>query len=218
MRNATGVMTASMGGLMGMAGIEHGIGEILQGSTAPAGLMIQSWPGSAFFHSMGGEPALTVIPNLLVTGILAVFFSLAYGVWVIFMVQRKNGGLVLILLALGMLLVGGGIFPPIIGAGIGILRTRIQAPDRRCMTRIPAGLRRFLGQVWPGSFVVCIMAWLALFPGINILAYFLRVDDPQITVSVILLALAALLLAIFSGFAYDANMEKALDTDGTDRA
>src|SRR5512136_1917553 len=121
MGNATRVMVSTFGAFVGLIGIEHGIGEALQGNIAPDGLMILSWPGSEFFRILGGEPAMTIVPNLLVTGILTIFFSLIYLVWAIVFVQRKNGGLVLMLLSVIMLLVGGGIFPPILGILIGAI-------------------------------------------------------------------------------------------------
>ena len=114
MRNATRVFASTFGAIMALAGIEHGIGEIFQGNVAPSGIMILSWPESEFFRNLGGEPAMTVIPNLLITGILAILVSLALLVWAILFVQRKNGGLIMILLSIAMLLVGGGIFPPIL--------------------------------------------------------------------------------------------------------
>ena len=76
MRNATNVTVATFGALAGLAGLEHGIGETLQGNRAPDGIMIVSWPGSAFFRIVAGEPAMTIVPNLLVTGILAILVSL----------------------------------------------------------------------------------------------------------------------------------------------
>ena len=203
MRNATKAVVSTFGALMGLAGIEHGIGEILQGSIAPGGIMILSWPESAFFRIVAGEPAMTIVPNLLVTGILAILFSLTFLVWATLFVQRKNGGLVLILLSMVMLLVGGGIFPPIIGIIIGILGTRINAPLTWWRTRLSLGLRHFLRKAWLWSFVACLIAWLLLFPGINILGYFSGVNNPNLTVILILFALGTLLLTIISGFAYD---------------
>ena len=203
MRNATREITATLGALMGVAGIEHGFGEILQGSIAPPGSVFPSWPGSAFFSIVGGEPAMTIVPNMLVTGILAIFFSLAYLAWATLFVQRKNAGVALILLSIVMLLVGGGIFPPIIGIIIGILGTRISAPLTWWRTHLSVDLRHFLARVWPGSFFACLIAWLLLFPGINIVGYFFGVNDPNLTVILILLAFGSLLLTIFSGFAYD---------------
>ncbi len=203
MRNATKVTVSTFGAIMGLAGIEHGIGETLQGNIAPSGIMFPSWPGSAFFRIVGGEPAMTIIPNLLVTGILAILFSVIYLVWAIRFVQRRNGGLVLILLSIVMLLVGGGIFPPIIGIIIGALGTRINAPVTWRRAHLSVGLRHFLGKVWPGSFTACLIAWLLLFPGINLLGYFFGVNDPNFTVVLIFFALGSLLLTILTGFAHD---------------
>ena len=93
MKNATRVFASTFGAIFALAGIEHGIGEIFQGNVAPSGIMILSWPESEFFRSLGGEPAMTIVPNLLVTGILAILFSLILLVWATLFVQRKNGGL-----------------------------------------------------------------------------------------------------------------------------
>lgn len=38
---------AVLGTLVGLAGMEHGIGEILQGPAPPDGLLIMSWPDAA---------------------------------------------------------------------------------------------------------------------------------------------------------------------------
>ena len=48
MRNATRATVSTLGVIMGLGGIEHGIGEILQGNIAPKGLAILSWPDSPF--------------------------------------------------------------------------------------------------------------------------------------------------------------------------
>ena len=130
MKSARYQFVAIMGTLMGFAGIEHGVGEILQGNVAPEGLMIRSWPHSAFLQSLNGEPAMTILPNLRFTGLLAVVFSLLFAGWAAFFVQRKHGGLVLMLLAIPMLLFGGGIFPPILGLLIGAAAFRVTGCKR----------------------------------------------------------------------------------------
>ena len=203
MRSATQVTVSTFGVIMGLAGIEHGLGEVLQGNVAPVGLMFPSWPGSAFFSSLAGEPAMTIIPNLLVTGILTCLVSAIYLVWAIKLVQRKHGGQVMMLLSIIMLLVGGGIFPPIIGLAIGALGTRINAPFTGWRAHPSVGLRHFFGKVWPWSFGACLIAWPLLFPGINILGYFFGVDDPNLIVVLIFFALGSLLLTILAGFAHD---------------
>jgi hypothetical protein len=120
MNKSTSLFASTFGAIMALAGIEHGFGEVLQGNVAPKGVVFLSWPDSAFFRSLGGEPAMTIIPNLLVTGVLAILFSLALLIWATMFVQRKNGGFVMILISIAMLLVGGGIFPPILGILFGV--------------------------------------------------------------------------------------------------
>jgi len=204
MRNATKVTVSTFGALAGLAGIEHGIGETLQGNRALDGIMIVSWPESAFFRIVAGEPAMTIVPNLCVTGILAILVSLVFLVWVTMFVQRKHGGLVLILLSLVMLLVGGGFGPPLLGIILGVAATRMHAPLPWWGTHLSLGSRRVLGTLWPWSFVAGVIAWLFLFPGSTILDYFVGVNNPERTmVTLIFSAFGLLLLTIVTGFAYD---------------
>jgi hypothetical protein len=212
MRSATKVTVQALGALMGIAGIEHGIGEILQGSRPPGGLFFPSWPDSQFFRVVGGEPAMTIVPNLLITGILAILFSLAFLVWADLLVERKNSGLVLVLLSVGMLLVGGGIFPPIFGIGIGLLATRINSPLSWWQSHLSGAQQHFFGKLWPWVFSVCVFAWLCLFPGINILGYYFGVNNPQYTVLIILITLASLLVTVFTGFAQDIERKGAIQS------
>ncbi len=208
MRTATKVTVSTFGVLAGLAGIEHGIGEALQGNVAPDGMMISSWPGSAFFRIVAGEPAMTIVPNLFVTGILAILFSLVFLVWATMFVQRKNGGLVLILLSIVMLLVGGGFGPPILGIIIGAAGTRINAPLTWWRAHLSIGLRRFLGKLWPRFFVGSLIAWLLLFPGSILLDSFFGVSNPSQTIGIFALsAFGSLLLTVVAGFAYDSQRQ-----------
>lgn len=207
MRNATKIFTSTFGVIMALAGLEHGVGEVLQGNVAPSGVMILSWPESAFFHSLAGEPAMTIIPNLLLTGILAILFSLLLLVWSILFVQRKNGGLIMILLCIAMLLAGGGIFPPILGIIIGAVGTRINAPLPWWRRNLHPGVRRFLASLWPYSYAACIPSWFALVPGIPILSYYFSMDDPIVILFILFFALGSLLLTMFAGFAYDSETQ-----------
>jgi hypothetical protein len=211
MRNATSVTVSTFGAL---AGIEHGIGEVLQGNVAPEGVMILSWPDSEMFEILSGEPAMTFVPNLLVTGILAILISLILLVWVTMFVERKHGGLVLILLSVVMLLVGGGFGPPILGIILGVAATRINAPLSWWRTHLYSGSRRFLARVWPWSYVAGIFAWLLLLPGTVLLDYLFGVSDLDAIVPIltfiVLSAFGLLLLTIFTGFAYDVQRQVGL--------
>jgi hypothetical protein len=107
----------------GLGGASHGPGEMFQGNIAPSGIVIEAWPELTV---LAGEPAMTIVPSFLVTGVLTIIFGLLVAIWAAKFVQRKNGGLVLILLSIIMLLVGGGLFPPVFGVAAGIIGTRIK--------------------------------------------------------------------------------------------
>lgn len=205
---ATRAVVSTFGVIAALAGIEHGIGEILQGNIAPSGIVILSWPNSAFFENVGGEPAMTLIPNLLVSGILSVLFSLAFLVWATLFIERKNGAFVLMLLSIAMLLVGGGFGPPLLGLILSATATRIHAPLRWWHTRLSTESRSFLSTLWPWLFTAAVIAWLLLLPGSSILSYYFRVNDPNLVLTFILCAFGFLLLTIFSGFARDAHSQK----------
>lgn len=116
--NKLRVAASAVGIFAGVGGASHGPGEILQGNVAPANIMIQAWPGLTALH---GEPAMTLIPNFVVTGILTIIMGLSVAAWAGKYIENKMGGLMLILLSVVMLLVGGGIVPPFFGIAAGLI-------------------------------------------------------------------------------------------------
>lgn len=203
MKSARYQFVAVMGAWMGAAGIEHGVGEFLQGNVAPDGILIRSWPDAAFFQSLNGEPAMTILPDLQITGLLAIAFSLLFAVWAIFFAQRKHGGLIMMLLTIPMLLFGGGIFPPILGLLIGAAASGSRSPARQAPV---TGLRRFLGQAWRRILAACCVVWLMLFPGTAALSYFFAIDSVAVTLTVMVTAFLFLFLAYWSCVQFDRLM------------
>jgi hypothetical protein len=108
----------------GLVGVYHGYNETLQGNSTPSGIFINAigppCQGSSCF------PAMTVIPDFFVTGVVAIIFAIIILAWAAVFVQRKSGGLVLVLLSIVLLLVGGGFLPPALGILAGIIGTRIK--------------------------------------------------------------------------------------------
>jgi hypothetical protein len=195
MRSAAQITVSVMGTLMGLAGLEHGIGEILQGNTPPEGFMIRSWPDSAFFQSLNGEPALTILPNLLLTGLLAMLFSSLFVAWSIRFAHRADWGKGLMLLALPMLLFGAGIFPPILGFLIGAFAHRVAT---RRPVQPDGGRIELTGRGWPWVFAACCAAWLALFPGVAVLGYFFGINNIGVTLAIMAAAFILLPLSFWS--------------------
>lgn len=208
MRSRTRITVSTFGVLAAIAGLEHGIGEALQGNVTPEGVVIESWAGSEPFQILAGEPAMTLIPNLLVSGILTIVLSLVFLVWVVWFVHRKHGGLALIGLSLVLLLVGGGFGPPLLGIILGAVATRIGAPLTLWRKYVPVGLRRVLVGLWPWFLGLGLVAWLMLFPGLVLVEYSVGVPNPEVTVSVVMIAAFLLLfLTIFAALSSDSLQE-----------
>lgn len=110
--------------LAGVVGIYHGYNETLQGSVATGGVFINAvgppCQGNACF------PAMTLVPNFLVTGVLAMLVGILVLVWALALVQKPRGGVGLIALSIVLLLVGGGFLPPVLGIVAGVVGTRIR--------------------------------------------------------------------------------------------
>lgn len=124
----TRIAASAVGIFAGLGGASHGPGEMLQGNTVPDGLVIKAWPE---LTALQGEPAMTIIPSFLVSGILTIIVGVLLAFWAAKFVQRKNGGLVLIGLSVLMLLVGGGLIPPVFGVAAGVIATRINTNNKK---------------------------------------------------------------------------------------
>ncbi|HUU76903.1 MAG TPA: hypothetical protein VMX55_01065 [candidate division Zixibacteria bacterium] len=201
-RRAMRITISSYGAILGIAGIEHGIGEILQGNTTPNGIVIESWPNSDLYEPLSGEPAMTIIPNLLITGILAIIVSLILIIWTSAFIQKKHGGLILILLSFILLFVGGGFGPPIIGFMVGLAATRINSQFNWWNKHVSVNARSSLSKMWLYSYISSIISWFSLWPGIIILVYFTGFQNSLIVIILTLFSFGTLIFTIFSGFAH----------------
>jgi hypothetical protein len=208
--------TASIWGILaGLGGLTHGIGEVRQGNVAPDGLIIASWTTGPIATNMGGEPAMTIIPNLLVTGLLTIIVSLAVIVWAVAFVQRQHGGRGLIFLSLGLLLVGGGFGPPIMGLIAGWAGSGINSPLTWWRTHLSTTIRHSLAKLWPWVFSVCLMASLLLVIGSVILVYFFNVNNADFFSNLFLCVVGLLLLTVMTGFGYDLHNREPGVTEAT---
>lgn len=201
MRKATRISAMVLGLTAGVAGIEHGIFEVLQGNAQPEGLMISSIgpPCVPELSWNQCEPAMTVIPSLLITGILAISLGLIVAVWSAFFLRTKPDGLVLILLCIPLLLFGGGIFPPLIGVIAGALGTRIHKPLNPEGSRLSGGLLRFLAVLWPWALFLYV-AWVL---GQWVIGHFFNDWLLANGYLIIIMVLGSLLLTVITTYARD---------------
>lgn len=203
MQNRTTRKVASiLGVIAGLLGLLHGIYETLQGNVSPGGISILAkgppCQANRVWHSC--FPAVTIIPNIFVTGVLAIIVSLIIVVWAAAIVQRKYGGLVLILLSIIQFIVGGGIISPIVGFVAGMAGMGIQMPLTRWRTYLPVRLRHFLATtLWLWS-LIAFLFWMV---GISLLGIFFNEFVLNLARFPLYIALVLVLLVSLSGFAHD---------------
>jgi hypothetical protein len=197
MRKATRIVASLFGIFAGFGGPEHGYFEMLQGNVRPDSLMIASMgppcDPETVWHTC--EPAMTLLPSFLVTGILATIVGILTMIWAGAFIQRKRGGIVLILLSIALLLVGGGLIPPVIGIIAGLVATRINVPQ----TRRPGRVSSFLARWWPWP-LVAFFVWVF---GQFVVGYLF--NDLLMATGFVspLVIIGLLVLSIFTGHARD---------------
>jgi hypothetical protein len=202
MRKATRIVAASFGFIAGIAGLEHGYFEVLQGNARPVSLMFASMGSPCvperIWHAC--EPAMTLLPNFLITGILTVIISLLTMIWSTIYIQRKGGGSILILLSIILLLFGGGFFPPLFGIVGGVAETQI---DKSLVGKSIGSILRFAAKLWPWPLVIFIV-WVL---GQYLVGYFFNDFLRSIMGLSLLLMVVLLPLSVYAGYAYDAQNE-----------
>jgi hypothetical protein len=109
MNRATKINVSTIGIVLAIAGLAHGIPEILQGNAPTEGLIIQAIGLDHQMWQYGTEEAFTLLPTYLSTGLVVVSLSLALIVWSLGFLNTKHGATVLGLLFIGLFLFGGGI-------------------------------------------------------------------------------------------------------------
>jgi len=193
--SASVVVTRVFGVLVAASAAEHGLGEALQGSRAPAGPFIQSWPDAAFFRVEAGEPALTLLPNLVAAGVLTLLLSALFA-WRVMARSARIPRFDLALVSILLLLVGGGFGPPILGLAV---TAAASGPE----PRHSRGPERRLAHAFPWILAAAMTAWLALVPGLPLLDLAFGTGDTAL-IPVIVAAFILFPLCVLSSRAADA--------------
>jgi hypothetical protein len=208
MNRATRINVTTIGVIFGISGMTHGFSETLQGNTPTGGLFINAIAaGSSWTRwTEGGEGAFTIIPNFLLTGILAMLFGLAIIIWSVGFVQKQHGPLVYLLLFIVLFLVGGGIGQVVFFIPAWAVATRLHKPLTWWRNVLPARARRGLALAWHWLLVAASLLILTALT-IAILGYIPGVHDMDqvltITLSLVGASLVFFLLTFVAGFAYD---------------
>jgi hypothetical protein len=208
MNRATKIIVSTIGVILAIAGLAHGIPEILQGNRPTEGLIIQAIGPDHQMWQYGTEEAFSLLPTYLSTGLAAIAISLVLMVWSLGFMHTRRGAMVLGLLLVGLFLFGGGIaaqvmFAPFVWAAA----TRIIKPLDGWRKVLPAGIRSGLGRLWPVTLAFGSLSFLiGLY--IAITGYVPGQSDPEVIINIcwafiFIGGLGLYLLTIVSGFAAD---------------
>ena len=209
-RISAGSLTAAVfGALSGIGGVTHAIGEILQGNVAPGGFFFNSWTYGPIAKNLGGEPGLSVIPNVLISGIVTLLVSIAIIVWATVFIRRRYGGSILILLSILLLLFGGGIGPPTVGILAGFAGRQHGSQIRWWGKRLGGGLGRMLASLWPWVFTLAVANGIFLFVGSLVLACIFDINRPGLFLNSFLFAVISLLFVYITSIAHELDRRNA---------
>ncbi len=213
MRKRTEISAVTYSIILAIAGIEHGTGEILQGNISPPSMMFQSWPDSDLYEIVRGEPAMTLIPNLFITGIMAIVISCLLIIWAVKFIHTDHGGTGILLLSFLMLFFGGGVAGPfLIGITISLASTRINSEFTWWKNHISLDGRNRFSHWWKYIYTCSVVFWFSLWPGLIIVGLFIKLQDPLIVIILSLFSFITMILSIFAAFAADSLLNESKST------
>ncbi|MHC4071892.1 MAG: hypothetical protein ACYTGS_07670 [Planctomycetota bacterium] len=157
---ATRIFASTLGSIVGLAGVEHGILEVLQGNVRPDGIMVDAIGPEQKLWELATETVLTIIPSMLISGILSIILGGLVTIWAYKYVDRKYGSIILLILSVALFLVGGGFAPIFLTILAFIAATRINQPLRFWRSRAPATLRNLMVKLWPWTLIVSVVSFV----------------------------------------------------------
>jgi hypothetical protein len=206
MNKATRIIVATLGSIFGLSGMSHGFFEVLQGNVPTGGMFIPAIGEAQKMWPHGNEYAFSLIPNFLITGIVAMLVSLAIVVWSIGFTHKTHGSTILFLLFVVLLLVGGGVAQIVFFPFICLVASRINQPLNWWRKVLPVKIHQPLGKLWPWSLAIGSLLFVFALQ-IAITGFVPGMSDPDKILSVTMVCLALevfiLPLTFISGFADD---------------
>jgi len=216
---ATRVIASTLGVLVGIGSMDHGMLEIMQGNHPTSGLIVNAL-GAGYRWTVwkeGGEPAFTLVPNFLLTGVLATLIGVAIIIWSLRFLNRPHGPAIFLLLSVASFLTGGGVAQVVLFTMNWAAATRIRASLGFWDWLIPPRVRDVLGRWWRWTVVTATLFFVAALEMATV-GYVPGVTEPtrilHICWTLVLAAIALFLVSFISGFAHDLQArERAASAD-----
>jgi len=204
--HAVHTIVATLGVIFGLGGMSHGFFEALQGNTATEGLIIDAIGEANRMWLYGNEPAFTIIPNFLITGILAMLVGAAAIVWSAGFMHKGHASAIFLLLFILLFLVGGGIGQVVFFMIGWAMSTRIRKPLNWWRKVLSTGVRSYLAKLWSPFLVISSLLILYTLQ-IAVFGFVPGMSDPDrismVMVSTLGAGLLFLILSFISGCAHD---------------
>ena len=219
---ATRVIATTVGVFFGLfSSINHGFFEILQGNKPTNGFLINAIGEAQRFWPEGTEPAFTLIPNYLLTGIAAILVGITIIIWSLWFLPTKHGRTVFLGLFTLSFLVGGGIGQVFFFIPAWAFATRLGKPMTWWRKVLPRGYWLFLSRLWIFTLVLATIAMLVglemaifgYFPGINDLETLTNINMSFVFSSVILF-----IISFIAGFGHELLRQERNQSVGTQTA
>jgi hypothetical protein len=200
----TKISVATFASVLGIAGIEHGVGEILQGNAKPDNFFIQSWPNHKLYEVLAGEPAFTILIGIpvYVTGIIAILVSALIIILALFFLEKKYSIYIFPGLVFFLFLFGGGIAGPVL---MGILLSwAIYCINYDVhIFKKKSSFWKALKSMWKIFYPVSIIGWFSLWPGLVLLGAAGIIPDISTIYILSSISLITLILTFLSALAND---------------
>ena len=215
--NAIHITASTVGVFFGLfSSINHGFFEILQGFKPTNGFLINAIGEAQRFWPEGTEPAFTLIPNYLFTGIAAILVGIAIIIWSLWFLPTKHGRTIYLGLFILSFLVGEGIGQIFFFIPAWAFATRLGKPLTWWRKVLPRGSWQFLSRFWIftlvlGTIVMLIgleMAIFGYFPGIEDLETLTNINMSFVFGSAILYV-----ISFIAGFGHELLRQEIYKSD-----
>jgi hypothetical protein len=176
--NATRVIATTIGVVLGLfSGVNHGFFEFLQGNTPTHSPVIYAIGEAQRFWPEGTEPAFTIVPNFMITGVLSMIVGLTIVIWSIWFLPTQRGRTVFLGLFILLFLVGGGIGQVFFFIPAWAFATRMDKPLTWWRKVLPRSTWPFLSRLW---IITLVLATIAMLIGTEmaIFGFFPGLADP----------------------------------------
>jgi hypothetical protein len=203
---ATIKITSTLGVALALPSFLHGLFEVLQGSKATGGMIIQAIGEHQRFWVHGTEEAFTVMPNFMITGLIAIFLSIATATWSIRFIGHKHGSSIFLILCIALTVFGGGIAHVAFYLPIWAYSTRSHKRLKLWRKVFANRIGAAVGRIWRVSVAVAVAAFITAL-AISVFGFIPGVEDPDtklyICWSILGVSFIMIHISYLSGFASD---------------